>query len=164
MPNIRINVIVPKKAIFDGNKWLAEVKNVMHSKTEPDLRGFFKGTTEGWKNQPDFLAHHFQQGDTVGVEVYTRDSVYGLVNAGSPAHLIRPRSRGGLLRFQAGYQSATRPGSLRSGPYRRFGAGIAAVQVRHPGFKARRFDEQIADEYRSVFQADIEKTFKAGLP
>lgn len=164
MPTVRISVIAPTKALFDYNKWTGAVKDTLHRKTEPGLKNLFKGTTEGWKSQPDFIAHHFQTNSSIGVEVYTRDAIYGLVNAGSPVHLIRPRSRGGFLRFQVGYRSATRPGRLQSSAYRRFGMWIGTNQVRHPGFAARKFDEQIAEAYGPTFVEDMQKTFAEGLP
>lgn len=162
--NIRINVIVPKKPLFDKARFLSEVKSVMHKKTAPELRVIFKGTTEGWKDQPDFQEHHFQSGDTIGVQVYTRHNIYGLVNAGSPPHRIAAR-QGGRLAFQWGYISATKPGSLKS--YRAIRAGSfihTPVIRRHPGFEARKFDEQIAEEYRATFEQDVQQAVKASIP
>lgn len=161
--NIRINVIVPKKALFDKARFIDEVKSIMHRKTEPELRAMFQGTTQGWKEQPDFVSHHFQTSSVIGVQVYTMDSVYGMVNAGSPAHLITPRNSG-FLRFQVGYRSATRPGSLSSGSYRRFGAFVSTQRVRHPGFEARKFDEQIGEEYGDTFVEDINGAMARGIP
>lgn len=162
--NIRINVIVPKNKVFDYEKVVREIKRVMHESTEPDLRDYFEDTTEGWKKEPLFFAHHFETNGSIGVQVYTSDSVYGIVNAGSPSHLIRPKQRGGILRFQTGYRSATRAGSLKSGAYARSGSFITAPQVRHPGFEARRFDELIAKEYEPKFVEDMNKAFAVGKP
>lgn len=161
---LRINVIVPKKPLFDFQAFSGAIKNMLRTKTEPDLRRIFRETTSGWKEQPEFTAHHFQGPSSIGVQVYTRNGVYGLVNSGSPAHLIRPRRRGGLLKFQPGYNSATRPGSLHSRAYRRFGQVVTASQVRHPGFEARKFDEQIVDTYTSVFAEDVERAIERGIP
>lgn len=161
--NISIRVIVPKHPIFDKEKWLSAVEDVMRSKTEPDLRALFRTTTEGWQDQPEFRADHFRDSSKVGVRVYTTHSVYGMVNAGSKSHLIRPRKQGGSLRFQPGYIPSTRPGSLNSRASSRSGDFITSGQVNHPGFEARKFDEQIAESYGKTFQEDIDKTFASGI-
>lgn len=160
----RIRVIAPEKSLFYYDRWVREIEAKMHAQTEPDLRKYFKDTTTGWKSQPEFLVHHFKTHSAIGVQVYTNDQVYGIVNAGSPSHLIRPRQRGGILRFQVGYQAGTKPGSLKSRPYRRSGSIITKLQVRHPGFTPRSFDELIADDYAPRFARDMYETFTAGLP
>lgn len=157
-------MIAPSKSAFYYDKWVREIESKMRTKTEPDLRKYFKDTIIGWKTQPEFLAHHFKTNSSIGVQVYTSNRVYGIVNAGSPSHLIRPRQRGGILRFQVGYQSATKLGSLKSGPYRRSGITVTTLQVRHPGFKPRGFDELIADDYSPKFVKDMYETFTGGLP
>lgn len=161
---VRINVIVPKQALFDYGKFTSTVKDTLRRKTEPDLKRIFRGTTQGWKTQPEFKADHFSTNNTIGVQVFTTNAAYGIVNAGSPSHMIRPKNRGGFLRFQTGYSPATRPGSLSSGPYRRSGQFVAAQMVRHPGFRARKFDEQIVDVYSPIFAEDMAKTFEGGVP
>src|SRR3990172_8450930 len=158
MPLIQIKVIIPKRLMFDYNKWTREIKRVMKQRTEPELKALFRGTVEGWKKPPTFWASYIQTPSSIGVQVYAREKVYAIVTRGSPPHTIRARRRG-LLRFQPGYRASTRPGSLQSGAAMRFGAVMTAVRVNHPGFAARNFDKQIADVYGPTFAADMEKTF-----
>lgn len=163
MPSVRIKVIIPQKALFNSGKFIAALKTHLRQKTDPDLKRFFKGTTEGWQKQPEFRAHHFETAQQIGVRVYTSDDIYGLVNAGSPPHLILPRNRG-FLRFQPGYSSATKPGSLRSRAYRRTGKTVKRGSVKHPGFAARKFNKQIKDAYTPTFENDVDKLVSKGLP
>lgn len=167
MPNISLRAIVPKDmSVFDGNAYVGRLIRKQLSETIPALETVFRHTVDGWEHKPTFK----------GTQKITRNSIsmsvgpsgphadqYALVNSGSPPHVIGKvlaNQRGGLLRFQRGYRSASRPRMLSGRAKSRFGPYVGAVQVNHPGFEAREFDATIAELFEPVFAADMQEAMK----
>lgn len=163
MPNFSIRAIIPKDmSVFDGNAYVGRLVRKQLSETIPALETVFRHTVDGWEHKPTFK----------GTQRITRNSItmsvsasgphadqYALVNSGSPPHTINAR-RGGLLRFQRGYRASTRPRMLSSRAKSRFGPYVGAVQVNHPGFEAREFDETIAELFQPIFEADMAEAMR----
>jgi len=157
--SIDIKVTVPE--IVLGNAAVRDaIMQKMQSKTAPDLKRLFRGTVNGWKDKPDFLQKFLNSPSAVSTQVWpgqnsTGGKTYTIVNNGSPEHPIFPRQRG-MLRFQSGYRAGTRPRVLNSRSSSRFGNYVRSYGVpRHPGFDAREFDQEIAEQYADTFAADM---------
>jgi len=156
---VKLNVIVPKE-VFNDSAFIGEMWKTITRTTGPDLEKMFKRTTQNWKLEPTFKAKYFQNSRRMGVFVgpygnSKASRIYRLVNLGSPSHRI-PRNGFAMMRFRENYQAATRPGSLISSQAFSHGRWRVAFAIQdHPGFPARKFDETIADVYRSSFETDI---------
>lgn len=162
---IQITVTVPEIVINSATVRNAIV-NKMQRKTAPDLKRMFGLTVNGWQDKPAFLQKFTNRTDFVSTQVWPGQNTkggktYRIVNEGSPAHRIRPR-RAKLLRFQPGYRAGTRPRVLNSTSYSRFGNIVSARGVNHPGFEARDFDEEIAEQYGPTFAQDMQDAIHVG--
>ena len=162
MVSIRIKVTVPKEKFADKH-WVNTIADVMKTKTAPDLRREFLKTVFGWsaEKKPHFTRQLKRTSHSISMSVFDREEgdIYSLVNAGSPAHTITPKSPRGFLRFKPGYRSATTAGSIQSRRAYRSGKFVGAKIVHHPGFEARKFDELIAEDCRVTFEGDMQKAF-----
>lgn len=106
----------------------------------------FKVTTQTWKNKPEFEITR-----TANSRIVSTDNViYGYVNDGTRAHIIRPR-RAKVLRIPQSSTPKTKPGVIGSGAGLRANAFFYSKAVRHPGTKARRFDRAIAKKWQREF-------------
>lgn len=157
---MRISVVlkVPQK-ILDSREVIRSIENAQKTRTAPDVKRLFGKTTNGWINKPSWQHKQTTTRDRIGVEIYStgpNSDQYALVNAGAGPHRIDATNSSGFLRFQPGYRSSTRPRILASHAYSRFGNYISARSVSHPGFKAREFDQAIADHYRKTFADDMQ--------
>jgi len=161
-PFIRITVTVPKE-ILNVQAVQQSIQKTMRSKTGPELKKEFEKTTEGWKNKINFSKDFKFSSNLLSTRVFPSGAgaeTYALVNAGSPPHKITQRRS--PLRFQTGYTPSTSPRVLSSRANRRFGQVRVTSSVRHPGFKAREFDDTIAEEYGPVFERDIQAAIDRG--
>ncbi len=115
-------------------------------------RGFssdFARTCQTWQHQVAWQKSFVQARDwtfTYG----TDDEIYTIVTLGARAHVIRARNAKRLA-FQVGYTPKTTPHSLDSVTGGKFGDMAYPAQVLHPGHVARKFEDQVADKYRSVW-------------
>lgn len=162
---ISVQVIVKAPEVLLNSEVVRlKLEQAMRKKTAPDLQKQFKKTVTGWKHPPDFSQKFINQTNYISVTVWasgTNAEQYALVNYGSPPHDITPR-RGGLLRFQPGYRSATRPKMLSSRAPQRSGAFVSTFSVKHPGFEAREFDIAVAEEIAQRFVEDMQDAIVFG--
>jgi len=163
LTEISITVTVPEIVLESGVVRHAIMQKMQH-KTAPDLQRMFKGTVEGWKDQPNFLQKFKDAPAYLSTTVWPSRSnkagrTWALVNAGSPPHPITPK-RARLLRFQVGYRAGTHPRVLRSRAYSRFGNYVSSLGVQHPGFEAREFTRTIAEEYTETFVKDMQEAVR----
>lgn len=159
---IKMRVFVPKE-VMDDARVIRNIQHTMIQKTVPDLRRYFHATVRTWSDKPNFPMDHYFGVRVHWVKVYTYSQKYNLVNAGARPHIIRPvRSR--MLRFQTGYRAKTRARILNSFNGGKFGDYISTPIVHHPGFEAREFDKQIAEEYQDDFAKDIQDAITDALP
>ena len=85
---------------------------------------------------------------------------------GTKKHKIpkRPKTGRSRLRFKTGYKPKTRAGPARFG-----GPGVAtgpiryAKQVTHPGFKPRKFEEEILKDLRPDYNKAVSSGARRGL-
>lgn len=149
-----VRLSLPKKQFKDIHVKDA-IYNTQQAKTGPEVKKMFEGTTEGWKTHVDFKTNQIVSGSRIGIQIFPNNSdVYNMVSLGTPRHPIPKKP--GFVRYQAGYISATLPGSLRSIGAQRFGSFRTAKQVNHPGFQGRDFDFLIGEKYKSTFYKDMQ--------
>lgn len=116
----------------------------------------FEATTASWNHKPKFTVDVSTKGQGPAVLVGTGDEIYGYVNDGTKPHDIYPK-KAKMLRFQSGYTAKTSPGVIGSGGGGASGATLFRPYVRHPGTKARKFDETIARKWQSLFKNKMEE-------
>lgn len=158
---IRMRVTIPKQ-VYDAAAARQRLINALRHQTVPDLVHYFDGTVEGWQNKPTWGVRENFTAHSLSEFVYAQGAgaeQYALVNNGSPAHLIQPRTAG-FLRFQPGYRAGTRPRTLTSRSFARFGKFVSAGEVQHPGFEAREFAQTIADTYYPQFVEDMQAAMR----
>ena len=163
MVSISMKVTVPE-IIINSSVMRLQIERALRRKTGPDIRRNLAKTVEGWKHKPNWSEKFTSRSNFLSISVWASGpnrKQYGLVNAGSPAHEIRPK-RGGMLRFQPGYRAGTKPGRLASQSPQRSGDFISANAVRHPGFEAREFDLAVAKEVAPRFAEDIQDAIRIG--
>jgi hypothetical protein len=157
MVSFTVRAITPKQKF--GNKgWLDAIAQTQRQTTVPRLKALFKKTVFGWANKPDFGWAQRRDADSMSITMYPEGpyaDIWELVNAGSPRHDI-PKNGTTWMSFRPGYRAATRPGSLMSNRAYRSGKYTTTYQVDHPGFEARDFLKQIADEYENPYMNEIQ--------
>lgn len=159
---VKIRVFVPK-TVFNDAHAVQSIQHVMLQKTQPELRKEFEKTVRSWDNKPNWTFEHYFGVGILSVKVLTYSTQYRLVNTGAKPHPIRPR-KARMLRFQNGYRAKSRPrliGSFAGGKYGEF---VTARAVHHPGFEAREFDKEIAEQYQDTFRKDIQDAITGALP
>lgn len=162
-PRIRIKVTIPDE-ILNAKAVQEAIASAQRQKTAPEMKRLFSQTVDGWETRPEWSQKQTIQPSRISVAVWASGryaNQYQIVNEGARPHSIYPRNPRGLLRFQPGYISATRPGSLHSSPKQRLGDPILAHGVKHPGFEARLFDEQVADAIVDEFASDMQEAIKS---
>lgn len=151
--------ILPRKSIINVARHRAAINETL-DKTADDVRKDFLRTVATWEHSVEFT---IEVPDSFVRTVSTADEIYGMLNAGTPPHLIFPKA-GGFLRFQAPFQAKTVPQSISSGPGSIGGQTVYSRGVAHPGTKARDWDLTIALKWLDIFpkrmQAAIRKAVR----
>ena len=143
MSNIRLDPIVPEKGLFDFGKFNREFVGALDH-TSNIIRDDFKATVRTWRTNVRFSKVGPRRlGGVLAVDVFTENEIYFYVEAGTKAHIIRPRTAR-ALRFQTGYKAKTRPGVIGSRGGGPRGPFVTARSVRHPGTQPRNFSKVIA--------------------
>lgn len=163
MPLIKITVTVPKEIIsVEGvRRAIIEAQN---NSTAPNLKSLFRQTVNGWQKPPYFSARRIDTSQQLGIFVHPSGPYadkYAMINEGARPHIIRPR-RARMLHFQVGYRAGTRPRSLNSRAYSRFGEFVRTGIVHHPGFEAREFTATIAERYEPRFVEEMNDAIARG--
>lgn len=145
---IRLKAIVPKALNTPAmrNALEAEMQAV-----QKEVRRDFDATTRTWSNKPGFKDEFQSRPNRLRFFTGTSDEVYTYVSEGTKAHVIRPK-RAKMLRFQGTYSAKTSPGVIGSSSGGSSGPVVYSTGVRHPGTKARKFDEAIKKRWQSPFE------------
>jgi hypothetical protein len=163
---IKVTLTVPD-SILDEQAVFTAIAAKQRVKTAYDVKRLFRQTTAGWHKPPIWGQTHKFTRSEISVEIYASGAnadQYALVNAGAPRHTIHPINPTGWLRFQRGYNASTRPRVLSSRAFSRFGPYSAAKIVHHPGFAAREFDQEIAEQYEDTFRDDMQDAINSAVP
>lgn len=124
------------------------------------VRVDFKVTTKTWKTQVDFAI----DAPTPYVRrVYTTNRIYIFVNYGTKPHWIRPRNKK-VLAWKGGGRPKSKPGAIKSNKGSRGrGVTVFARAVRHPGTKARDFDQVIVKKWQEQFPLIMQRAIDSVL-
>ena len=125
-----------------------------------DMRKDFQATTQSWNHKVNFTVDVGTKGQGPAVLVGTDDVIYGYVNDGTKAHIIRPVKAKALSFLGGGYTAKTSPGMIGSGSGGSSGAMVHAKVVHHPGTKARKFDKVIAKKWQSRFKQEMQDAMR----
>jgi hypothetical protein len=167
MATISFTPIVPKGKVIDASVVLREIERTLRSVTGPKLQRDFKKTVRTWDNRPRFSKTFVKLPNRMVEKVFptgVHKDQYYYVHEGTKARLIVPKIGNAVLKFQAGYISATRPGRIRSQHAFRHGNTVFATEVRrHPGITARKFSTVIARKQQKPFEIDIQEAINRAV-
>lgn len=138
------------------------------AKMEKEILKDFQKTTATWEHKGKFNAEVKAGGDPstgsgggVGIDVTTKDKVYGYVDAGTKRHLIKAKRRGKrLLAFRTGGRPKTKPRVIGSTQGRKGTKQAFAKVVHHPGTKAREFSKTIGKKWQLQFRKEMDAAIK----
>lgn len=154
---IRLAPIRPSAKAVAFSRFAAAARQGMQDAAQ-DARADFEQTTATWQHQPVFEVKAFGDGFAVG----TRDAIYGYVDKGTRAHLIRAR-RARFLHFAPGGRAKTSPARLRSGSGSAGSGDVFARQVQHPGTAARQFSKLIGAKYRAQLKQYVARRIREAM-
>jgi len=166
MPRVAFRQIRTRGVFLDQRAFRREVEQTIDRKSKPELIQAHDRVVANWKNKPEFKAR--KRITRIGITIFVFASgdaaeIWRYVTGGTRPHPITPKRPGYPLKFQTGYKPKTIPVGKFGGPGRYTGPTVRAYRVQHPGTKARRFEEAIADDYKRTFARDIENAMRRGL-
>lgn len=157
MAEVRFKPILPKK--FNQKAMLKALTGEMKD-IQKETGKDFALTVRTWNHKFKFDKEFDSGRNHIRFFVFTDNEIYGYVSGGTRPHMIRPK-RGKVLRFQGGkYRAKTSPGTIGSSSGGSSGATVYSRGVRHPGTKARNFDETIAKKWERPFRKRINEAVK----
>lgn len=128
---------------------------------------------DNWENKPKFVASLFVEKNKISLylePIGPNAKLWEWTSRGTKAHKIYPgklmgtgkkRSR---LMFRKNYTpKTTATGPTYGGPGTKSGPWVSAKMVKHPGTKARKFEEWIGKQIKSDFKREIEQAFRRGM-
>ena len=151
---ISARVIKPSKP-FQSSIFREEMKKAAET-IRKDALADFKKTTANWKHKPKFASKITLGQGEITVQVATDDAVYGYVDKGTRPHIIRAKTKRGLL-FKGRIRKSkpkTIPNVVGSFPGTPGEGWIRKNSVRHPGTKARNFTKHIAKTTKTELQRE----------
>lgn len=157
VPNMKLVPVIPKGFEAQMNALPGAVKKGMRKAAEA-VKADYELTVKGWNDPAEFTI--VEQGDAIIVG--TDDKVWGLVNKGTPPHIITPK-RGKVLVFGVGGRPKTTPGKLTSGAGSKGSTVIIRPRVNHPGTKARNFTALIMQRWKRGVQPFVRAAIEEAL-
>lgn len=152
MPNIRLDSVIPK-GLPKSRDFVAAIEKAA-LKTARLAEQDLKATVRTWVHKPDFSVNVLPTDNPYTIVAGTDDPIYNYVDAGTKAHVIRPK-RSKYLRWNSGYRAKTRPNILNSREGGASGAAMYATVVHHPGTKARNFLTTMQKRRQKTFEQEI---------
>lgn len=152
-----------RKAVRD------EAKN-----TARDMAQWLGIAVREWSNKPRFAGRVTLLPDFVEVKVDVAGSakkIFFYVDQGTGTYgpkkqpyPILPKTPGGLLKFQTGYNARSQPGAkIGMGTGTASGDWISAKQVLHPGIEGRKFSDKVVSELTPDFYTRIQEAVASGI-
>jgi hypothetical protein len=154
----RMEVIKVKGGLLSDPRSLSRVIENALTAAALGVKADFGVTTQTWQHRPRFVIIR-KTGERI---VGTSDEVYGYVDHGTRAHVIRARSNKPLA-FKTGYRAKTSPGKIGSSSGGASGSNVFARAVNHPGTKARKFSETIAKKWRKELPEIMQRSIDSEL-
>ncbi len=170
MPRVAYRkVYKPRQQWFDYRAFRREVEQTIDKKTKPDLIQAHKRVVSNWTGKPEFKARKFVNKDGIKINVFPAGEYkmrWIWVSRGTKGGYKIPKTpkpKGDPLRFKTGYKPRTVPVGKFGGPGVYTGPWASALQVTHPGIKAREFEKTIAADYKKTFARDMNNAMKRGI-
>lgn len=158
MPTVKLNALYPKH-MPTGAEYMRAAEKAAQQTAGLVLRDF-QSTTRTWKHKPKFDITITHQGADYSIAAGTDDLIYMWVSEGTKPHVIRAK-RSPYLIFQGGYRAKTRVGIIGSieGGRDPNGEWFRKKQVRHPGFKGRKFIKNIMSRRQKTLEERMRHEF-----
>ena len=142
-----VNLKAVKPKAFNGLAFrLAYIRT--GAKVAKEIEKDYIKTTKKWKKKPVWIRKSKISDKEINIFVGTENEIYGYVDYGTKAHIIRPRKKQFLRFIGSSYQGRGRP---RGSDY------VFTKLVNHPGFKGYKHSKRIA----KVWQPKIKRRFNA---
>jgi hypothetical protein len=152
MTKLQLNPILPKH--IPSSKDYLKVMQASALKAIKAAKRDYESTTHTWNHKPKFVIVEQETAVDYLAATGTNDKIYGYVDDGTRAHVIRPK-RSKYLRFLSGYRAKTRVGIIGSQEGGAFGDPRFATEVNHPGFPGRKFTQTIRSRRQKTLEQDI---------
>lgn len=156
MAQIHAKAIIAKA--INHKAMMAELEKEMKA-IQKEVAKDFDATVKTWEHKPKFDEKFEAKPRRLYFFVGTGDDIYTYVSVGTKPHRIRPK-RAKVLRFSGGYQAKSQPGVIDARGGGSSGGEVFSRGVQHPGTKARKFDEAIAEKWQRPFGDRMEKAMK----
>lgn len=144
-----MTIDIPNKLISNPTLLVKSIDVGMRSVAEA-IAADFDATTNTWRNQPTFTV---TRNGYATFRIATTDRIWGMLNAGTRPHIIRPR-RAKMLAFRWGgkgsYKGKTKVRWLGSKSAQYPQTWVYRRIVRHPGTEARDWIGAVADKYDTI--------------
>lgn len=150
-------IIKPKKPPIGAAAQARVVQNTL-TNVAKNIKVDFGVVTQTWKHKPDF---RITSPNEYTREVATDDEVFGMLNAGTKAHDIRPKKPRGILRFKTPFTSKTLPNQIMSRAGATGSTDAVARVAHHPGTKARNWNKVIARKWQAQVGAIFQRALGA---
>jgi len=143
---ISLEPIASKRRLLDPAIFKAEIERAT-LEVKNGIQDDFKKTTATWRHRVVWYTTRRGTDWFIG----TKDEIYGYVDLGTRAHVIRPKRPGGSLRFfRTGFKAKSRVGYIASYAGQQATKDLTYTkEVHHPGTKARNFTVKIGEKWRS---------------
>lgn len=153
---LKIKRLTPKKLNESGMR--LELLNALR-KAARQIKKDYEATVATWDTDVKFKEQVSLKESAPSISITTDNEVYRYVNEGTKPHIIEP-VRAKRLRFQSGYNAKTTPGVLSSKNGGANGDTVFSMRVKHPGTKARKFDEAVNQKWEKQLRADLKDAMK----
>lgn len=129
----------------------------------PEMQRSHEDVVSDWQHKPDFRIGMSLSPYLLSVQINASGEnakIWGYVDQGTRPHSIRPKTPGGVLIFQTGYNPRTTPvAQAHVGDGRSSGDWVRAKAVQHPGNDARDFSGTLRKFWKSEFTRQVENAF-----
>lgn len=152
---ISLEPIKPKKDLLNPKRYIDAVAKAT-TESKDGVKADFKKTTSTWEHQPQWYTTRRGTDWYIG----TKDEIYGYVDLGTKAHVIRAKTKKGLAFFRTGFKPKSRVNYIASYKGQKATKNFTRpMSVMHPGTKARNFSVKI----REKWQKDFAKKCRAAI-
>jgi len=166
MPRVAIRFNRKRRALVNAPVVKKVLEDAMEQTIKPHYIKEFNKRVADWKHKPQFKARKQITTDFIKLDVFPTGAHTNLwiwTSRGTKPHTIKP-VKAPYLRFQLQYNARTQPiDRYGVGDGKAHGDLVATLSVRHPGTKARKFEESITDQQKTWFAKQIDNAFRRGI-
>lgn len=156
MPVVRIK---PIKSKYKAPQVLKAVQEARRKEAR-NVQREYESTTRTWKTDVNFEMREVGETTAVG----TTSEIYKYVDGGTRPHIIRPKGNYPLRFNTSGFVAKTVPNRLNPRAGRAAQPPTAhALQVHHPGTKAREFTRLIRKRSQERFARNVDKAVREAV-